>query len=204
MVTRDIDLLKRLAEVNAVVVILSVTTLRPELARVLEPRASSPDARLRAVQELRDAGIPAGVFTAPVIPGLTDHEMPAILKAASEAGACAAGYVLLRLPSAVAGLFEQWLEQHHPESKEKVLGRLRDSRNGELNDSRFGVRMTGEGEWAKLFRDLFRLTRRKVGIPDVFPQLSAEAFQIPAPEPTPEPENSRGLVQRSLFDLLDE
>lgn len=206
LVSRDRDVLGTLAEHQAAVVFVSVTTLDAELARVMEPRASTPTARLRAITELTAAGIPTGVFVAPVIPGLTDHEMPAILEAAADAGACCAGYVLLRLPGAVADLFEGWLDDHFPDRKEKVLGRLREMRGGELNDSRFGVRMSGEGIWAKLFRDLFRVTRKRVGIPETYPKLSSSSFRVPPPRVTVPnaPVPAGQLVQRSLFDEIDE
>jgi DNA repair photolyase len=187
LVERDIDLLSELASVNAAVVILSITSLDPDLARVLEPRASAPAARLRAIETLAKAGIPTGVLTAPVILGLTDHEVPAILKAAADAGACGAGYTILRLPGAVAELFQTWLEQYYPDRKSKVLGRIRELRGGKLNDSRFGKRMTGEGPWAELFRKLYRTARMKAGIPDRFPEVSAKSFRNPK-------------VTRSLFD----
>ena len=119
-----------------------------------------PAARLRTVRELTDAGIPVGVLVAPVIPGLTDHEAPAILKAAAEAGARTAGYVTLRLPFAVKDLFADWLGRHFPERKERVLGRLREARGGKLNDSTFGRRMRGEGEWADVFSRMFKLHAR--------------------------------------------
>ena len=205
LVTRDADLLAGLAQFRAAAVFVSVTTLDSELARRLEPRASAPAARLRAVEELAKAGVPAGVFVAPVIPGLNDHEMPGILRAAAGAGACCAGYMIVRLPGAVAGVFEAWLEQHYPDRKEKVLGRVREAHGGELNDPRFGMRMRGEGPWADLFRDLFRVTRRKAGIPEEFPQLSADAFRRPDPPPAPPPSRpeGHGWVQRSLFDDLE-
>src|SRR5262249_24549663 len=149
---------------EAAAVFVSVTTLDGHLARLLEPRAAHPDARLAAIRELNAAGVPAGVLVAPIIPGLNDHEMPSILDAAAAAGARHAGYVMLRLPGAVAGLFEQWLEQHFPERKEKVLGRIRAVRGGELNDVRFGTRMRGEGPIADAIRDLFRLARHNAGM----------------------------------------
>jgi len=186
LVTRDIDVLKELAGVNAAAVFVSVTSLDSALARVMEPRTSTPEARLRAIRELAQAGVPVGVMTAPVIPGLTDHEIPAILCAAAEAGARGAGYVTLRLPGAVADIFEQWLTQHFPARKEKVMRRLRSVRGGKRNDTRFGVRMRGEGEWAEVFARLFQMARKKAGIPDEFPELSAAAFRNPA--------------ERSLFD----
>jgi DNA repair photolyase len=118
-------------------------------------------------------------MVAPVVPGLTDHEAPAILKAAADAGACCAGYVILRLPMAVADLFDQWLTRHYPGRREKVLGRIRELRGGKRNDAAFGRRMSGEGPWAELFAKLFRTARAKAGIPDHFPGLSAEAFRNP-------------------------
>ncbi len=149
LVTRDIDLLSRLAHHQAAVVTLSITTLDDRLARALEPRASAPARRLDAIARLAAAGVPAGVNVAPVIPGLTDHELPGILEAAAEAGATRAAYIALRLPHGVAPLFERWLEQRSPDRKEKVLNRIRDMRGGKLYDSRFGVRGRGVGRPAR-------------------------------------------------------
>src|SRR5439155_16974721 len=137
LITRDIDVLGELAAKNLVGTILSVTTLDADLSRVMEPRASSPARRLAAVEALAKAGIPAGVMVAPVIPGLTDVEMPAILKAAAAAGASFAGYTPLRLPYALAGMFEDWLEKHFPDRKQKVLNRIRQIRSGKINDGNF-------------------------------------------------------------------
>jgi DNA repair photolyase len=176
LVARDIDVLKQLSAANAAMVFLSVTTLDPDLARLMEPRASTPSARLRAMEELSNAGIPVGVLTAPIIPGLNDHETPAILEASANAGARSAGYVVLRLPFGVKEIFGDWLERHFPERKERVLGRLRDTRGGKMNDSRFGVRMKGEGEWAEVFREMFRLHRRRLGMDERMGALSAESF----------------------------
>lgn len=183
LVTRDIDVLSELASYKATAVFLSVTTLDGNLARILEPRASQPAGRLAAIAELARAGIPVGVMVAPVIPGLTDHEMSAILQAAKEAGACGAGYVLLRLPLAVAPLFESWLEQHFPEKKSKVLGRIRSLRGGKLNDTRFGSRMRGEGELADVLKDMFTIARRKAGFHGRGPELSTAAFRRPNDTP---------------------
>lgn len=177
LVARDADVLAELAKVNAAAVVLSITTLDPDLARKLEPRAATPAARLNAIEALAKAGIPVGVFTAPIIPGLNEHEAPAILKAAANAGAMGAGYTMLRLPMGVSGIFENWLELHFPARKEKVLSRIREMRDGKLNDSRFGSRFTGEGPWVELFRKLFRAARKKAGIPDEFPILSAASFR---------------------------
>ncbi len=127
LVTRDIDLLRELAASNAVAVNISVTSLDPNLQRVLEPRTTSPQGRLDAIRQLRAANIPVGVMVAPIIPGLTDHEVPKILDACAKAGAQFAGYTIVRLPWAVAPLFEHWLGEHFPDRKEKVLGRIRDS-----------------------------------------------------------------------------
>ena len=176
LVTRDIDILQELATVNAAMVFISVTTLDPDLARRMEPRASAPAARLRAIEELSAAGIPVGILNAPIIPGLNDHETPAILDAGARAGALTAGYVILRLPFAVKDLFTSWLEQHFPTRKEKVLGRLRGARDGKLNETRFGARMRGEGEWADVFRDMFRLHRKRCGMAERGPELSTAAF----------------------------
>lgn len=179
LVTRDIDVLGELAGHQAAAVFLSVTSLDGDLARVLEPRASQPSGRLAAIETLAKAGIPVGVLTAPVIPGLTDHELPAILTAAAQAGAQFAGYVSLRLPLAVAPLFEQWLTRHFPDRKEKVLGRIRSLRGGKLNDSNFGSRMRGQGPIAAMIHDLFTLGCRKAGISQRGPNLSTEAFRRP-------------------------
>ncbi|MDQ3198135.1 MAG: PA0069 family radical SAM protein, partial [Verrucomicrobiota bacterium] len=130
LVIRDIDLLGELAAHQAAAVNISITSLDPKLQRVLEPRTSTPRARLEAIAQLRQAGIPVGVMTAPLIPGLNDHEVPTILQAAAEAGAQWAGYTVVRLPDAVAPLFERWLEEHFPERKEKILGRIRHLRGG--------------------------------------------------------------------------
>src|SRR5262245_42876238 len=141
LVTRDIDLLSELASHNAVIVFVSVTSLRNELARDLEPRASQPQRRLAAIEALSTAGIHVGVLVAPLMPGLTDHEMPSILKACRAAGARFAGYVPLRLPFGLAPLFEEWLKLHAPLQKEKILGRVREIRGGRLNDPNFKSRM---------------------------------------------------------------
>ncbi len=179
LVTRDIDLLGELARDKAAAVNISVTSLQTELQRVLEPRTSSPQARLEAVAQLRAAGVPVGVMVAPIIPGLTDHEVPAILEACAKAGAQFAGYTVVRLPYGVASLFEHWLEQHFPDRKEKVLGRIRHLRGGErLNNSRWHSRMTGDGVFAEQIASLFEVGCRRAGIGER-PQLSTEAFRPP-------------------------
>jgi DNA repair photolyase len=179
LVTRDIDYLTILAEHRAAGVYISLTTLDDELQRRMEPRTSHPQARLTAIRELAQAGVPVGVMVAPIIPGLNDHEMPSLLQAAADAGAKFAGWTMLRLPYAVKDLFENWLTQHYPERKEKVLSRIRGVRGGKLNESRFGSRMKGEGEFAELMRRLFVVACKKAGIPKGGPKLSAAAFRRP-------------------------
>lgn len=179
LVTRDIDLLRELAKHDAAAVNLSITTLDAELGRKLEPRASAPRQRLAAVEALAKAGIPVGILMAPLIPVLNEPEIPAVLKAAKEAGARWAGMVVLRLPYAVGPIFEQWLETHFPEKKEKILGRVRALRRGKLNDPRFGSRMTGEGLFAQQIHRLFEVTRRKAGLPEERPALSTASFRKP-------------------------
>src|SRR6266581_2486678 len=178
LVTRDVDLLRELAACNAVAVNISVTSLDPNLQRVLEPRTSSPQARLDAISQLSAAGIPTGVMVAPIIPGLTDHEIPRILEACTEAGAQYAGYTIVRLPWAVAPLFEHWLEEHFPDRKEKILGRIRHLRGNRLNNSQWHTRMTGEGIFSEQIASLFKVGCRRAGIGGR-PKLSTAAFRRP-------------------------
>jgi DNA repair photolyase len=178
-VTRDVDLLGEMAKFNAAVVFLSVTTLDPTLTATLEPRTSSPKRRLAAIETLVKAGVPVGVLVAPVIPGLTDHELPAILKTAASAGATFAGYTPLRLPGAVAPLFEQWLVHHFPDRKEKILNRIRSIRGGKLNDANFNTRMVGQGEFADGIANLFAVGCRKAGIIGGVARTSTEYFRVP-------------------------
>jgi DNA repair photolyase len=191
LVTRDADLLQQLARCEAALVMVSITTLNGELSRRMEPRATQPTGRLAAVRELAAAGVPVGVMVAPIVPGLTEHEIPAILAAAADAGAMCAGYTILRLPYGVGPLFEAWLGLHFPESKEKVLGRIRELRGGALNDSRFGSRMKGEGVLAKTIGDFFALARARVGLGRRPAKLSTAAFRRPA-----------DATQGSLFDQV--
>jgi len=177
LVTRDIDVLSELARHKAVAVFVSVTTLDTDLRKVMEPRTSPPAARLAAIEALARAGIPVGVMVAPVIPGLTDHEMPAILSAAVQAGAKFAGHVVLRLPYAVAPLFEDWLGRHFPDRKDKVLNRIRSIRGGKLNSAQFGSRMTGEGIFADQIHALFSVACRKAGIEGNHLELSTANFR---------------------------
>ena len=182
LVTRDIDLLRELARQDAAVVNVSVTTLDPALQRVMEPRTSTPARRLDAIARLTEAGIPVRVMVAPVIPGLTDHEIAEILRACAQAGAWAAAYQMLRLPLGVADLFERWLLQRFPDRKEKVLNRIRGMREGRLNDAAFGVRMRGRGPFAEQVRALFEAGVRRAGFRGEPPPLSVRAFRRPARE----------------------
>lgn len=179
LVTRDIDLLEELSNYNAVHVTLSVTTLDRDLARVMEPRTSQPQRRLKAIQKLAEKGISVGVNVAPIIPGLTDHECADILQAARDAGAIHAGYTIVRLPYGVKDLFQEWLEQHFPDRKEKVLNRIRDIRNGKLYESEFGERFHGKGEFANQIRSMFGIQTKKLGFNKNPISLSAKHFRRP-------------------------
>ena len=179
LVTRDIDILTELARYRAVSVALSVTSLDSGLSRVLEPRASHPRQRLAAIEELSQAGVPVGMMVAPLIPALNEYEMPSIIAAGRKAGVRFAGYTLVRLPYGVAPLFENWLDEHAPGKKSKVLNRIRDLRGGKLNDSRFGSRMRGQGPHAEQTAALFAVACRKAGLVNQFPELSTEHFRRP-------------------------
>ena len=177
LITRDADVLAELASFHAARAFVSITTLDTSVQRTMEPRTSSPDLRLDAIAKLADAGVPVGVMVAPVIPGLTDHEMPSILAAAKKAGARWAGYVALRLPWAVAPLFEQWLTENFPDRKDKVLNRVRDLRDGKLYDAKWGVRGRGTGIFADQMEALFDVTCRKLGLNEEDRELSTAAFR---------------------------
>jgi DNA repair photolyase len=181
LVTRDIDLLAELARFDAAMVLISLTSLDADLIAKMEPRAARPELRLEAVRQLAAAGVPVGVNVQPIIPGLTDHEIPAILEAAAAAGARFAGKGIVRLPLGVADIFEAWLEEHFPARKEKVLNRLREMRGGRLNDPNFVTRMRGKGAYAEQILRLFELSKRKAGIPPGFPSLSVAHFRRPDP-----------------------
>jgi DNA repair photolyase len=179
LVTRDLDLLSELAKYQCASVCLSVTTLDNDLRKVMEPRTSPPSARLAAIRQLTGAGIPVSVNVAPIIPGLTDHEMPRILQAAHEAGATSAGFTVVRLPYANAPLFEQWLQTHFPDRKEKVLNRLKAMRGGKLYDAEWGKRFRGEGIFAEQIAQMFEVARRRAGFKDDFTEHSTAAFRRP-------------------------
>lgn len=184
LVTRDLDVLAELARHRCIGVHVSVTSLDPELAGKLEPRASRPQARLRAIRELSAAGIPVGVMVAPIIPGLTEEEMPAILEAAAAAGAKRAGYVLMRLPFAVKDVFTQWLDDHAPTKKARILDRMRTLHGGKLYQADWGKRMSGEGIFAEQMRAMFEVTTRRCGLNREEFTLATEHFRKPGEQLT--------------------
>jgi len=179
LVTRDIDILSQLAQFDCIAVTISLSTLDAKLAASMEPRASRPARRLEAIRKLAEAGVPVGYLQAPMIPGLTDAEAPAIGIAAARAGATFSGYVALRLPFAVKELFEQWLVQYYPDKKDKILHRVREIRGGKLNDPNFKSRMRGEGKFAEQMAAMFQLARKKSGITERWPKLTTEHFRSP-------------------------
>lgn len=187
LVTRDRDLFVELARWGCISVHVTVTTLDAGLAGRLEPRAARPEHRLRAIRLLADAGVPVGAMVAPIIPGLTDHEVPAILDAVAAAGAKRASYVILRLPYAVKDIFSAWLDTHVPTKKDRVLSRVRAMRGGQLNVSEWGRRMRGEGIFAEQIHDLFAAAARRAGLNREHPGVSTAHFRRP------------GGVQLNLF-----
>ena len=182
LILRDLDILAPMAKKGLAHVFVSLTTLDPELARVMEPRASSPHLRLKAIKELNAAGVPCGVMTAPMIPGLNDAEMEKLLEAAKDAGARRAGYVLLRLPHEIKDLFAEWLWAHYPLKAEHVLSLVKSTRGGKMYDSRFGTRQRGEGRYAELLKQRFDLATKRLGL-NLEPRgalLRTDLFERPA------------------------
>lgn len=182
LVTRDLDLLADMARWQGARVVLTITTLDPDLSGQLEPRAARPAARLRTLRTLADAGVPVGVMISPIIPGLTEHEVPAILAAAAESGATSAGYIVLRLPRTITDIFTAWLDTHAPSKKDRVLARVREIRGGDLNVTDWGKRMKGEGIFAEQIRQLFRVARRRAGLDQPVPELNTTSFRRPGGE----------------------
>lgn len=181
LVVRDLDLLAKMARRNLVQVGISLTSLDPEFTARLEPRTSRPSARLRAMQVLSDAGVPVLAMIAPVIPGLNDHEIPSLLQAARDQGATSAAYVLLRLPITVKPVFLDWLERMAPTKKDRVLGLIRSTREGNLSSAKYGTRMRGTGIIAEQIEQTFRLFQQKYGLDNHRAVLSADHFQSPRP-----------------------
>jgi DNA repair photolyase len=179
LLERDLDLLAPMAAQGLASVVLSFTTLRPELARRLEPRTTAPARRLRAISAAAAAGVPVGVFVAPVIPGLTDDELETILASAREAGASWARYTLLRLPLELESLFGEWLREHYPERAQRIWRLLNDCHGGRSYDSRFGVRQRGRGPVADLLAQRFELACRRLGLGLAGPTLDCGQFRAP-------------------------
>jgi DNA repair photolyase len=184
LIIRDLDLLKDLAQDELVSVMLSITSLSADIKRTLEPRTASPQARLRVIQQLSEAGIQAGVLVAPVIPAITDHEIEDILAAAKAAGATSAGYVLLRLPHELKILFREWLAEHYPDRAKHVMSLINQARGGKDYDSQFGTRMRGTGPYAELLRRRFELAQRKLGFSPESKryELNTRLFRPPRPD----------------------
>jgi DNA repair photolyase len=182
LMLRDLDLLAAMAHERLVHVFLSITTLDDSLARSMEPRTPTPSAKLRAMRELSAAGVPVGVMVAPVVPGLTDSEMPAILQAAKEAGARSAGYVLLRLPWAVEPIFSDWITRYSPLRAPRVLTLIRETRGGRMYQSDWGVRMRGQGPYAEQIAQNFKVFTRKYGLDQPLPPLDTAGFCPPTVE----------------------
>lgn len=197
LIERDMDILQDMAQRQLTGVTITLTTLDHQLSRILEPRAASPTRRLQTIRRLSEAGIPVSISVAPVIPHITEPELEAVLTAAVEAGACSAGYTVLRLPWEVNPLFQQWLETHFPLRAEKVMNCIRDLRGGKENDPNFGSRMRGEGIYADLIRQRFNKTLRKLIKPghNRFSDLDYTQFR----RPLVVPETKKNSAQMDLF-----
>jgi DNA repair photolyase len=179
LIARDIDILGPMAEARLAAACVSVTTLDRDLARRMEPRAATPARRLETIRRLADAGVPTAVLASPMIPGLNDHEMEAILGAAADAGAVRANYILLRLPLEIAGLFAEWLEAHAPKRARRVMSLIKESRGGKVYESGFGTRMKGRGPHAELLAARFRRTVRRLGLDKPAWDLDTTRFRPP-------------------------
>ena len=179
LIERDIDILAPMAAKGLLRVGVSITTLDPKTSRAMEPRVPLPAARLRTIRRLTDAGIPVRAMVSPVIPALTDHELEAILKACHDAGAMAASSIVLRLPREVATLFRDWVAEVYPDRAARIMGRVRELHCGKDYDADFGTRMSGQGEWAAMMKQRFRLATRKLGLDRSLPELRTDLFAKP-------------------------
>jgi DNA repair photolyase len=193
-IERDLDLIVPMAQKRLVAVYVSVTTLDPQLARILEPRAASPERRLRTIRTLAEAGVPVGVSVSPVIPFINEPELEHILEAAAGAGARMAFSIPLRLPWEVNPLFQDWLQRHYPQRAERVMARLREMRGGKDNDARFGTRMTGEGIWAQLLGARMRRACQSLGLNRQRQSLDLSRFRRPATEHAAPPDSGQGSL----------
>ena len=194
LILRDLDIIVPMAAEGLARVMVSVTTLRRDLARAMEPRAAAPARRLGTIAALREAGIPVGVLASPMIPALNDSELEAILEAAAEAGASSAGFILVRLPHSLKELFSEWLETHVPTRAAHVESLIRETRGGNLYEAKFGERMRGQGPYAELLANRFRVASRRLGYDRQHPPFRMDLFRPPRAPGAP----------RSLFDKLPE
>jgi DNA repair photolyase len=176
LILRDVDILEKMARMNLVHAAVSITSLNEELRGALEPRTVTGKRRLQVVKTLHEAGIPMGIMTAPIIPGLNDHEIPAIIQAAAENGAAWAGYTVVRLNGSIAAIFQEWIHHHFPDRAAKVLNQIKECHGGKVNDSRFGLRMSGEGNYAEHIRQLHNLACRKYFKDKELPELDTTLF----------------------------
>lgn len=179
LILRDIDLLTEMAKLNLCMVYVSINSLNEQLRQKMEPRTTTAKQRLKIVEQLSHAGIPMGVMVAPLVPGLSDHEIPAILKTIANCGAIAAGYTVVRLNGAIGGIFEDWLRKNYPDRFEKVWHMIQSCHGGNVNDSRFGDRMRGDGNIAKLIKDSFKLHCRLNHLNEIKPTLDSSLFKVP-------------------------
>ena len=179
LVTRDADILGEMGQAGLARVGISVTTLDADLARRMEPRCPAPAHRLRAIETLANAGVPVRIMASPIIPGLTDHELEAILEAGRDAGAVAASTIPLRLPREVSALWQDWLAEHYPDRQGRVMSKLRDMHGGRDYDPEFGKRMTGQGVWANLIQARYRQALARLGLARDLPPLRCDLFHVP-------------------------
>jgi DNA repair photolyase len=180
-IERDLDLVAPMASKRLVAIYVSITSLDPELARILEPRAAAPHRRLKTIEALAKAGVPVGVSVSPVIPFINEPELEKILEAATQAGATAAFSIVLRLPWEVNPIFQQWLDQHFPERAARVMARVREMRGGKDYDATFGKRLKGEGVWAELLRQRFDKATARLGLNRTRVELDLTRFKRPRP-----------------------
>lgn len=179
LILRDLDILQEMAKLNLIMVYVSITSLNEKLRQKMEPRTTTAKQRLKIIADLSMAGIPTGVMAAPMIPGLNDHEMPAILKACAANGAKKAGFTVVRLNGSIAQIFEDWLSKNFPDRFDKVWHQIQACHNGNVNDSRFGTRMHGEGNFAELISNTFKLHCRLNGLNVADIQLNRSLFKVP-------------------------
>lgn len=177
LIERDLDILKEMACMNLVHVVFSITSLNEDLRRTLEPRTASSSKKFSAMEKLSKNGIPTAIMTAPIIPGLNHHEIPALLKRASEAGAMQANYTVVRLNGEIEDIFKDWIEKNYPDRADKVLNQIREMHGGSLQDRRFKKRMSGEGAYSQIISSLFKVNKKKYGLDKEMPPLDCSQFR---------------------------